>query len=96
LDEYEEGQRMPFVTGWGRDGMLAIIEDLLRDKFGDEGANLLPNIAEMDDAEKFKAVGRAIAKAATLDEVRRACAEAAGPAPRRRKGANGKRGRPRT
>jgi hypothetical protein len=96
LDEYEEGQRMSFVTGWGRDGMLAVVEDLLRDKFGDEGAKLLPAISAMDDAEKYKALNRAIANAATLEDVRRACAEIVGPAPRRKKGGNGKRGRPRT
>src|SRR5262249_53357814 len=96
LHEYEEGRRMPFVTGFERDGMLKLIEDSLRTKFGDEGAKLLPDISAMDDAEKYKAVNRAILHATTLDEVRRACAEAAGPAPRRKRGGNGKRGRSRT
>jgi hypothetical protein len=94
LHEYEEGRRMPFVPFWERDGMLHLIEVQLRAKFGDEGAKLMPGISAMDDAEKYTAVGRAVATATTLDEVRRACAAASAPAPRRKKGGNGKRGRP--
>ncbi len=84
---------MPYVTSFGRLAMLDLIEDSLRAKFGEEGIKLLPDIEAMNDAEKYKAVNRAILTATTLDEVRRACAAAAGPAPRAKKGSNGKRGR---
>ena len=47
---------MPFVTVWERTGMLKVIEMQLRDKFGDEGAMLIPEIKAMDDAEKYEAV----------------------------------------
>ena len=87
---------MPFVTGWGRQAMLDLIEDVLRFKFGEEGAKLLPDISAMDDAEKYKAVHRAIGTATTLDDVLRTCAEVSTPPPRGRKGGNGKRGRPRS
>ncbi len=84
---------MPFVMGWERHGMLDLIEAQLRFKFGEEGAKLLPAISAMNDAEKYKAAGQAIATATTVDEVRRACADAAGAAPRGKKGGNGRRGR---
>jgi len=92
LDAYEEGRRMPFVTSIERQGMLRVIEGVLRGKFGEEGVQLMPAIRELNDAEKYDTVGQVIATAATLDEVRGACAEAAAPAPRRKKGSNGKRG----
>ena len=87
---------MPFVTIWGRTAMLELIEDLLREKFGDEGATLIPELKDMDDAEKYRAVARSILTATSLDDVRRACAEMNKPAPRRKKGGNGKRGRSKT
>jgi hypothetical protein len=94
--EYEEGRHMPYITGIGRTAMLSMLEDLLRDKFGDEGVKLMPAIQALNDGEKYMALNRAIAAATTLDEVRRACAPASAPAPRVKKGGNGKRGRPRT
>ena len=80
----------------GAQAMLEVIEEFLRTKFGDEGVKLMPDISAMNDAEKYKTVSRALATATTLDEVRRACADAAGPPPRRRKGGNGRRGGPKT
>ncbi len=91
--EFEEGLRMPYVTTWERHGMFELIEDMVRAKFGEQGAKLLPDIWAMNDAEKYKALNRAVAAATTLDEVLRACADLAGPAPRGKKGGNGKRGR---
>ena len=35
-----------------------MIEDALRTKFGDEAAELLPAIHELNDAEKYKALNR--------------------------------------
>jgi len=87
---------MPYVTSFGRLAMLEMIEDPLRAKFSDEGAKLLPEISAMNDAEKYKAVNRAIVTATSLDDVRRVCAELKAPAPRERKGGNGKSGRART
>jgi hypothetical protein len=92
VDDYEEGRRMPFVTGFERRGMLRLIEDTLRTKFGEAAMDLVPAIEDMDDAEKYVALNRTIATAATLDEVRRACARLAAPPTRRKKGGNGKRG----
>jgi hypothetical protein len=92
VGEYEEGRRMPFVTGFERSGMLRLIEDILRTKFGEEGAGLMPAIEDLDDAEKYVTLNRAIVAATTLDEVRRACAEAAAPKTRRRKGGSARRG----
>jgi hypothetical protein len=92
VHDYEEGRRMPFVTGFERRGMLKLIEDGLRTKFGEEGAELMPAVKDLNDAEKYVELNRAILSAATLDEVRRACARAAAPARRRKKGGNGKRG----
>jgi hypothetical protein len=73
-----------------------MLEDLLRDKFGDEGVQLMPAIEALNDGEKYLALNRAIAAATTLDEVRRACAPASARAPRGKKGGNVKRGRSRT
>jgi hypothetical protein len=92
VDEYVEGQTMPYVTSFEREAMFELIEDLLRAKFGDEVAELLPAIHELNDAEKYKALNRVIASATTLDEVRRACVAAGAAVPRRKKGGNGKRG----
>ncbi len=94
-DEYEEGRRMPFVTSIERHGMLRVIERTLRAKFGDEGAQLMPSIIDLNDAEKYLIISDAIMSANDLDDVRRACAAAAKPtrAPRKKSG-SGKRGTP--
>jgi hypothetical protein len=91
VDEYEESQCMPWVTGFERRGMLRILEDSLRTKFGEEALELMPALWELDDAEKYLTLNRTITMATTLDEVRRACARLAAPATRRKKGGNGKR-----
>jgi hypothetical protein len=51
-----------------------MIEAALLAKFGEEARALLPAILEMFDAEEYLALNRTIVTAATLDEVRRACA----------------------
>jgi hypothetical protein len=96
LDEYEEGLRVPYVTTIERRGMLKLISNLLRARFGEEGARLIPAIEELDDAEKYEALHLVIATATTLDEVQRAYAKAAAPAPRRKRGGNGRKRVPRT
>ena len=87
---------MPFVTSIERAGMLRLIEDLLRTKFGEEGSQLMSAISALDDAEKYVTLNKTVATATTLDEVRRACAKAAAPSRRPRKGGNGKRGSSKT
>jgi hypothetical protein len=96
LDQFEEGRRMPYVTSFERDGMIRMIDNALRTRFGAEGVALMPAIEELDDAEKFLALHQAIITAATLDEVRRAYARAAAPPSRRKKAGNGKRGSSKT
>jgi hypothetical protein len=92
LHEYEEGLRMPYVTSYERWGMMDLIEDALRTKFGEEGASLVEPIGDLNDAEKYRAIMRVIVLASSLDEVRQAYAQAAAPPPRRKKGGGGKRG----
>ena len=76
LREFEEGRHMPYVTSFGRNAMLDLLEAMLQAKFGEEGLALVPVIRELNDAEKYKALGRTIVTATSLDEVRRACAAA--------------------
>jgi hypothetical protein len=95
LKTYEEERTMPFITTPERIGIktgwMQAIEDVLRIKFGEEGVSLVPEITALEDVEKYRSVNRAILKATTLDEVRRACAEAAAPPPPPKK-RRGKRG----
>jgi hypothetical protein len=74
---------MPFLTTPERfameKGMLLVLERLLRKKFGDEGAKLLPEIDALGDADKFCTLSETVASTTTLDEVRRAWAELAKP-----------------
>jgi hypothetical protein len=86
---------MPFVTTperFGiRKGMLMAVEHALRIKFGEEGLQLLPAISDLDHADKILALHETICKAATLDEVRRACAPVAAPPEPHKKKARRKR-----
>jgi len=72
---------MPFVTTPERfgieKGILLGIECLLRNKFGKEGVQLLPEIRALEDPDKYLGLIEPIFKAATLEEARRACAAAA-------------------
>jgi hypothetical protein len=85
LDNYKEGQHVPFVTSFERRGMLRVIEDLLRAKFDEQGVQLIPAIRQLNDAEKYLALSRAIAAATTLEEVRQAYAQVAAPRSRRKR-----------
>jgi hypothetical protein len=96
FEEYQEKQHMPYVTSVERLAMFDVLESTLRARFGEECAALLPAILELYDAEKYLALSKVIATVTSLDEVRQAVAEAAAPAPRRRRGSNGRRGRPRS
>jgi hypothetical protein len=83
VEHYEEERTMPFVTTperFGiRKGMLLMLEKLLRSRFGEEGVQLLPAISDLENADKILAMHDAILKAATLEDIRRACAAAAAP-----------------
>jgi hypothetical protein len=92
LNEYEEGRQMPYFTQIERSGMRKLLEDGLRKRFGEEALDLMPAILDLDDAEKYSVLNQTIWTAATLDEVRRACAKLAAPPRRRKKSGNGKRG----
>jgi hypothetical protein len=92
VDEYVERQAMPYVTSFEREGMFKLIKAALRAKFGDEVAELLEAIHDLNDAEKYEALIQVIVTATTLDEVRRACVAAGAAVPRRKKCGNGKRG----
>jgi hypothetical protein len=85
VHQYEEKQIMPFITTPERiarkEAMLVLIESLLQAKFGEEGVKLMPEIADLEDIDKYNAMNVAIGKATKLEEVRRACAAAAPPEP---------------
>lgn len=86
-DRYEEEYRMPYITSMERlamaegraegraeglrEGLLTGIELSLKLKFKRAGRQLLPEIRQLTNPKKLRAVQRAIAKASTLDEVRR-------------------------
>jgi len=89
LDQYEEGRSMPFYDAHQQRVMEQMIEDSLRTRFGEAGVKLMPAITDLGDGEKYLALNRIIAGAATLDEVSQACVKAA--APQRKKGVNGSR-----
>jgi hypothetical protein len=91
LHDIEEGRRMPYVTTWERNGMRKMLENALRTRFGEQGVELMQAITDLDDAEKFLALHEIIITAATLDEVRRACAKATARAARGRKRDDSKR-----
>jgi hypothetical protein len=83
VQQIEEERIMPFVTTPERfgieKGLLFAIEDLLRIRFGEEGAQLLPEIQALEDAEKFREMLPTIYRAETVEDVRRACVAAAAP-----------------
>ncbi len=96
IHQYREEKAVPFITTperYGiRKGMLLMLENLLRAKFGEEGVQLLPEIEALDDADKYLLMHDAVFKAANLEEIRRAIGVAAAPPkptskkPRRKRG----------
>lgn len=74
LDELQEEKRMPYVTSIERlgrcDGICLVIESLLQQRFGEDGAKLMPEIREIYDEAHLVAIHKAIVTAANPDEVR--------------------------
>lgn len=79
LDKIQEERNMPYITsteriwrGEGqREGLRQGIESLLRVRFSDEGQKLMPEIREIQEAEKLEAILKALETATSLDGVRR-------------------------
>jgi hypothetical protein len=75
MGQLEEARRMPYITSFERHAMwkaqLQSIEDLLRDRFGESGLALLPETQALRDAEKYRAIIRAIPGANSLEDVRK-------------------------
>jgi hypothetical protein len=51
--------------------MRTLIEDVLRAKFGDDGATLIPAVENIHDPDQLRALHLVIVRAASMDEVRR-------------------------
>jgi hypothetical protein len=69
---------MPFISSVERigirKGLLLGIEASLRIRFGPEGLQLLPQIQNLTDVERLKAILEALTEpATTVDEIRRLC-----------------------
>ncbi len=75
MDTIREEKRMPFITTpkrvGRRKGLREGIESLLRVRFGDEGLKLMPEIQEIHEEEKLRAILKTLETAATANEVRR-------------------------
>jgi hypothetical protein len=70
----EEGRREGQAEGL-REGLLLAMEMRLQHQFGAEGLQLMPQIRQVQDPERLRALfQRLLENAPTLDEVRQACA----------------------
>ena len=73
LDKIQEEKRMPFVTSYERnarrEGIRLGIETALWIRFGGKGLKLMPEIHEIHEEEKLKAILTALETAASPDEV---------------------------
>ncbi len=75
LHQYEQEKRMPYVTSVERlakeEGLLEGIEACLKLRFGAPGLQLMPELRELSDVERLRAVLHAIETATSLDDLRR-------------------------
>lgn len=79
LKQYEEKQQMPFITTperYGRiagclEGRLEDIETILEVRFPDAGAQLMPEIRLISDAEQLRKILRTAATVASPEELRK-------------------------
>jgi hypothetical protein len=73
--QIQKERSMPFVTTpervGRRAGMREGIESLLRVKFGDIGVQLMPEIENIHEEEKLRAILKTLEKATSIEEVRR-------------------------
>lgn len=86
LEQYEREAQMPYVTSIEqmakqegmqegrreglREGLISGIELALELKFGSEGAQVLPEIAQIEDVETLKAIQSGLRQVSTLAELR--------------------------
>ncbi|MCI0458307.1 MAG: hypothetical protein L0Z62_15190 [Gemmataceae bacterium] len=83
IHRYEEEKRMPFMTSFERfartEELLAGIELGLELKLGAQGLQLMPEIRQITDIEKLRAIRQAIRTATTPDDLRKVWAPGAAP-----------------
>jgi hypothetical protein len=81
MDTIQQERHMPFITTpervGRRAGMREGIEVALKIRFGEEGLKLMPEIHEIHEEEKLRAILKALETAASPEEVRRLWAPAA-------------------
>jgi flagellar biosynthesis/type III secretory pathway protein FliH len=86
LEQYEREAQMPYVTSIEqmakqegmqegrreglREGLISGIELALELKFGSEGAQVLPEIAQIKDVDTLKAIQSGLRQVSTLAELR--------------------------
>ena len=78
VSQYQEEQRMPYITSVERigiqkgmrEGLIEGISVGLRLKFGEEGLSLLPEISEIQDVEQLRAILAGLAEVNALSELR--------------------------
>jgi hypothetical protein len=75
IAEIQKEKTMPFVTTpervGRRAGMREGIESLLKVRFGDAGLELMPEIKDVHEEEKLRAILKALETATSLNDVRR-------------------------
>jgi len=75
VDQLQKEKTMPFVTTPERvgicKGMRMSIEAALKVRFGEEGLDLMPEIREIHEEEKLKAIIKAIITASSREDVRK-------------------------
>ncbi len=75
LTLYGKEKQMPFISSperYGlRQGLTQGIEGMLRLKFGEPGLKLMPEIRQIKNHEKLKAILDAVEAAASLEDLRR-------------------------
>jgi hypothetical protein len=74
LEKIQRKEHVPYVTSIERlgrcDGICLVIESLLQQRFGDDGAKLMPEIREIFDEAHLVAIVKAIVTAINPEDVR--------------------------